>query len=168
LTKPASLDFLRQVSLFKELSEPHLVAVSLRLRERRLRNGEVLFREGDPGQELFLIREGSVVISKPVVGRVEQVLARLGPGDFFGEMSLFDQFPRSATVQAETETVLLSLDREHLHQLIELSPAAATAFFYRLVQVFIQRLRETSNLVAEVTRWGLEATGLDVEHKFPG
>jgi len=107
------------------------------------------------------------VVSKPVMGRVEQVLARLGPGDFFGEMSLFDQFPRSATVQAEVETVLLRLDRENLHRLIEVSPAAAAAFFYQLVQAFIQRLRETGNLVAEVTRWGLEATGLDIEHKFP-
>jgi len=163
----ADLDFLRRVSLFKDIAEPHLVTLSLRLRERRLRKGEVLFREGDPGQELFLVREGSVVVSKPVMGRVEQVLARLGPGDFFGEMSLFDQFPRSATVQAEVETVLLSLDRENLRRLIEISPAAAAAFFYQLVQVFIHRLRETGNLVAEVTRWGLEATGLDVEHKFP-
>ncbi|MBI4240794.1 MAG: cyclic nucleotide-binding domain-containing protein [Candidatus Rokubacteria bacterium] len=164
----SDLDFLRSVSLFKEIAEPHLGTLSRRLRERRLRKGEVLFREGDPGQELFLIREGSVVISKPVMGRVEQVLARLGPGEFFGEMSLFDQSPRSATVQAEMETVLLSLDRDNLHQLIEVSPSTAAALFYQLVRVFIQRLRDTGSLVAEVTRWGLEATGLDIEHKFPG
>lgn len=163
----ADLDFLRRVPLFKDLTEPYLAILSLRLREHRLGKGEVLFREGDPGQELFLIREGRVVISKRVMGRVEQVLARLGPGDFFGEMSLFDQFPRSATVQAEAETVLLSLDRENLHRLIEVNPSVAAAFFYQLVQAFIQRLRETGNLVAEVTRWGLEATGLDIEHKFP-
>ena len=167
MTKETNLDFLRQVVLFKELAEPHLAALSLRLKERRLRKGEVLFREGDPGQELFLIREGSVVISKQVTGPVEQVLARLGPGDFFGEMTLFDQAPRSATVQAETATVLLCLDRENLLQLIEISPSAAAAFFYHLVRVFIRRLRETGDLVAEVTRWGLEATGLDVDFKFP-
>ncbi len=168
MTKVAPLDFLHQVAIFKEITEPHLVALALRFREQRLRKGEVLFREGDPGQELFVIREGSVVISKPVLGRVEQVLARLGPGDFFGEMSLFDRAPRSASVQAETETLLLCLDRENLLQLIEVSPPAAAAFFYQLAQVFIKRLRDTGTLVAEVTRWGLEATGLDVEHKFPG
>ncbi len=168
MTKTSDVDFLRQVTLFREIPEPHLVALALRLREHRLRKGEVLFRQGDPGQELFLIREGRVVISKPVLGRTEQVLARLGPGDFFGEMSLFDESPRSATVQAETETELLCLSRENLLWLIEASPPAATAFFYQLVRVFIQRLRETGNLVAEVTRWGLEATGLDVEHRFPG
>ncbi|MFQ5829965.1 MAG: cyclic nucleotide-binding domain-containing protein [Candidatus Methylomirabilia bacterium] len=168
MARPDDLQFLRQVSLFKEIAPGDLEALANRLKSRRLRKGEVLFRQGDPGQELFLIREGSVVISKPVMGRVEQVLARLGQGDFFGEMSLFDRSPRSATVQAETASVLLCLDGENLHQLIEANPSAAAAFFYRLVQVFIQRLKETDDLVAEVTRWGLEATGLDIEHKLSG
>jgi len=160
--------FLRTVSVFKDLAEPHLVALALRLRERTLKKGEVLFREGDRGEELYLIREGTVVISKPVIGRVEQVLARMGRGDFFGEMSLFDQAPRSATIQAEADALLLYLDRESLHQFIEISPSAAAAFFFQMVQVFVARLRESGNLVAEVTRWGLEATGLDLDSKLPG
>jgi len=159
------VSFLRTVSLFRELAEPHLLSLASRLRERKLRKGEVLFREGDAGQEMFLIRSGSIIISKPITGRVEQVLARMGPGEFFGEMSLFDRAPRSATVQADADTVLLCLDRESLQQLVEVSPRAAAAFFGSLVQAFIHRLRESGNLVAEVTRWGLEATGLDVESR---
>ena len=159
--------FLKTVSVFTDLAEPHLVALALRLRERALKKSEVLFREGDKGDEMFLIREGTVVISKPVLGRVEQVLARLGPGDFFGEMTLFDQAPRSATVQAETKVLLLCLDRESLHQFIEISPRAAAAFFFQMVQVFTTRLRESGNLVAEVTRWGLEATGMDLDTQSP-
>lgn len=153
--------------LFKDLADSHLDALSQRLTERRLRKGEVLFRDGDPGDELFLIREGIIVISKPVLGRVEQVLARLGAGEFFGEMALFDRAPRSATVQAEVDAVLLSLDRGNLQELIEASPSAAAEFFHQLVKVFIRRLRDSGNLVAEITRWGLEATGLDVDYKFP-
>ena len=168
MAKAVDLNFLRQVALFTDLSEDHLAALSSRLRERRLRKSEVLFRKGDAGDEMFLIRDGSVVISKPVVGRAEQVLTRMGPGDFFGEMSLFDQFPRSATVQAETETRLLCLDRASLNQLIEISPQTAAAIFYRLAQVLIRRLRDTGDLVEAVTLWGLEATGLDTEFKFPG
>jgi CRP-like cAMP-binding protein len=104
-----------------------------------------------------------VVVSKAVTGKVEQVLARVAPGDFFGEMSLFDRFPRSATVQAETDAALLELDRGALRTLTRESPRAAAAFFEALVHVFIERLRASGDLVAEVTRWGLEATGLDVE-----
>lgn len=163
MPKADPVAFLKTVSVFKDLAEPHLVALALRLRERALRKGEVLFREGDKGDEMFLIREGTIVVSKPVLGRVEQVLARLGAGEFFGEMSLFDQAPRSATVQADTEALLLCLDRESLQQFIEISPRAAAAFFFQMVQVFTTRLRESGNLVAEVTRWGLEATGLDLD-----
>jgi CRP/FNR family transcriptional regulator len=154
--------FLRTVLLFKDVAESDLRALWPWLKERRLRKGEALFREGDPGNEMYFIRSGTVVISKLVTGRVEQVLRRMEPGDFFGEMSLFDQLPRSATVQAETAASLLSLNGADLERLTELSPRASTAFFYQMVQVFIRRLRDTSELVSEVTRWGLESTGLDV------
>lgn len=155
--------FLREVRLFKEIAPPELHELAQRLRERALRKGQVLFREGEPGDEMFLVRRGTIVVSKAVTGRVEQVLARMGPGDFFGEMSLFDHSPRSAAVQAESDVALLVLDRPNLQHLIDLSPRAAAGFFHALVGVFIERLRASGNLVAEVTRWGIEATGLDVE-----
>ena len=157
--------FVKGVRLFREFNEPELLALTGRLRERRMRKGQVLFREGDQGEEMFLVREGTILVSKAVTGRVEQVLARFGPGDFFGEMSLFDRSPRSATIQAETEAVLLALDRENLNRLIEVNPRAAAAFFHGLVHVFIERLRASGELVAEITRWGLEATGLDMESR---
>jgi CRP/FNR family transcriptional regulator, cyclic AMP receptor protein len=164
VTSPSdTLAFLREVRLFKDIETPELTALGLSLRERSLRRGQVLFHEGEMGEEMFVVVRGSIVISKPVKERVEQVLARMGAGDFFGEMSLFDRSPRSATVQADTDVTLLALDREALSRLTDLSPRAAAAFFYALVQVFIERLRQSGDLVAEVTRWGLEATGLDMD-----
>ena len=158
--------FLRQVLIFKDVDEQVLLALWPSLRERRLRKGEVIFREGDPGDELFVIFSGSVVVSKPVTGRVEQVLNRVGPGEVFGEMSVFgDEQERSATIQAETDSVLLGLRRESLSRFIESSPKDAANFFLEMVRFTFKRLRDTSDLVAEVTRWGLEATGLDVEHR---
>lgn len=158
--------FLRQVVLFKDVDEPTLLALWPRLRERRLKKGDVLFRAGERGEELFLIRSGSIVVSTLVTGRVEQVLARLGPGEVFGEMSVLgDEQKRSATCQAESDVVLLGLGRNDLNQFIESSPRDAAKFFQHMSQVAFRRLRQSSDLVAEVTRWGLEATGLDVEHK---
>jgi len=155
--------FLRSVRLFRNVEGPELGILADSLRERPLKRGQVLLREGDTGDEMFLVRSGSLVISKAVTGRVEQVLARVGPGDFFGEMALFDRSPRSATIQADSDAVLLVLDRASLAKLTEVSPRAAAAFFQSLVLIFIERLRASGDLVAEVTRWGLEATGLDVE-----
>jgi len=160
----ADLEFLRGIVLFKDVTDADLEALWPFLTQRKLRKGEILIREGDVGREMFFLRAGEVIISKHVKGRVEQVLARMGPGDFFGEMGLFDRQPRSATIQADTDVVVLELDGDNLEQLVARSPRAASAFFYQMVRVFIQRLRDSTSLVAEVTRWGLEATGLDVEH----
>ena len=160
------IGFLWQVLLFKDVDEPTLHALWPRLRERRLRKGEVLFRVGEPGDELFLIYSGSIVVSKPVTGRVEQVLKHMGPAEAFGEMCVFgDERTRSATIQADSESVLLSLHRDDLNHFIEANPRAAAKFFLEMARASFKRLRDTSDLVAEVTRWGLEATGLDVEHK---
>ena len=162
-SSPETVAFLREVRLFKDVAVPELSVLGESLRERSLKRGQVLIREGDVGEEMFLVRRGSMVISKQVTGRVEQVLARIGPGDFFGEMALFDHSPRSATVQSESDVTLLVLDRSGMRRLTEESPRAAAAFFHALVQVFIERLRASGDLVAEVTRWGLEATGLDLD-----
>jgi CRP/FNR family transcriptional regulator, cyclic AMP receptor protein len=162
-SSPETVAFLREVRLFKDVAVPELSVLGESLRERSLKRGQVLIREGDVGEEMFLVRRGSMVISKQVTGRVEQVLARIGPGDFFGEMALFDHSPRSATVQSESDVTLLVLDRAGMRRITEESPRAAAAFFHALVQVFIERLRASGDLVAEVTRWGLEATGLDLD-----
>jgi len=164
-TPAERLACLRDVRLFTAFAETDLAALGQRLRERTLRKNQVLFREGDPGDEMFLICHGAVLVSKVVKGKVEQLLNRIGPGEFFGEMSLLDGSPRSGTIQAETDTMLLVLDRKSLNQLIEVSPHAAAAFFYAMVHVFIERLRKSDVRLTEATRWGLEATGLDVESR---
>jgi CRP-like cAMP-binding protein len=160
-------EFLRDVRLFQAFSDADRAALARALRERTLRKGQILLREGDGGDEMFLVRSGMIVVSKAVTGPVEQVVARMGPGEFFGEMSLFAGTPRSATIQADpgSDVALLVLDRTQLEALIEANPRAAVSFFQALVSVFIERLRTSTNLVAEVTRWGLEATGLDVESR---
>jgi CRP-like cAMP-binding protein len=158
--------FLRRVPLFQDVDEAVLRVLWPSFRERRLRAGDVLFRTGDPGEELYLIKQGSIVVSKPITGRVEQVLARLEPGEAFGEMSVFgDERHRSATCQADVDALLYSLDRESLGRFIADNPLTAAKFFQHMAQVAFKRLRDSSDLVAEVTRWGLEATGLDVEHQ---
>ena len=165
MATPDVAEFLRDVRIFQGFSEADRAALARALRERSVKKGHVFLREGDAGEEMFVVRRGVVVVSKAVTGPVEQVLARMGPGDFFGEMSLFDHEPRSATIQAdpEADVALLVLDRASLETLIEANPRAAASFFHALVQVFIERLRASTDLVAEVTRWGLEATGLDVD-----
>jgi CRP/FNR family cyclic AMP-dependent transcriptional regulator len=167
MASPDVADFLQDVRLFQGFSDGDRAAVARALREKTVRKGHILMREGDDGDEMFIVRRGALVVSKAVTGPVEQVLARMGPGDFVGEMALFDREPRSATIQADSasDASLLVLDRGSLEALMEANPRAAASFFRNLVQVFIERMRASTNLIAEVTRWGLEATGLDVENR---
>lgn len=161
-SNPAALaPILQTFSLFKTFTLPQLVALAERVRPQTLRKGETLFREGDPGGEMYFVERGRLVISKAVKAKVEKVLAFMGPGDFFGEMSLFGRAQRSASVRAESDASLLILDRRGLEQVIEMSPQAGLDLFTAMVREFSERLEHTDDLVAEVTRWGLEATGLD-------
>ena len=90
-------------------------------------------------------------------------MARVGAGEFVGEMALFDRRPRSATIRAESETHLLVLNRAAVQALMNASPGAAAALMRALSEEFIARLRRSNQLVAELTSAVLEATGFNVE-----
>ena len=90
---------------------------------------------------------------------MDVVLTRFSAGDFFGEMGLFDAAPRSATAHAENDSTLWRLDRKAFQQILSDYPEMAARICYRLVIVFIERMRATNDQAREAIRWGLEATG---------
>ena len=159
--------FLRTLSLFSAFSLAELIALADHIEERALIRGQMLFQEGENSAEMFLVRRGVVLISKGVTPRVEKVLTRMDAGEFFGEMNLFGCLPRSATARAETDTDLLVIHRETLEVMLAMRPAGALAFFTAMVREFCTRLAATDDLVSEVTRWGLEATGLESDLTKP-
>jgi hypothetical protein len=161
--EPETNVFLAAVPLFSGFSPEELDLLAARVRPRPLHQGQVLFHEGEQGEEMFIVRAGRVVISKEVVGRAEEILAVMEPGDFFGEMNVFGSRRRSATARAQTDALLLGLDHPTLVDFVERSPRGGVAFFASMVHEFSRRLGRTDDLVAEVTRWGLEATGLAEE-----
>ena len=154
-----STEFLRKVVVFQDLDDTSLETLVPLLQRKKFRAGQVIFREADEADALYIVVEGRVVVSKHVLGDVDHVLTRFGPGDFFGEMGLFDLAPRSASAQAELHTILLGLERDIFHQLLNNHPQMAARICYRMVAVFIQRLRATNEQAREAVRWGLEATG---------
>ena len=110
-------DVLKKVPLFNGLTRHHLDLVAREADEVKADAGSVLTRQGGLGREFLLILDGG--------GRVERegkLIARLGPGDFFGEMSLIDGMPRSATVIAESPTVLLAIEARCFRKLLDTVP----------------------------------------------
>jgi len=159
----AAGEFLRTVRPLARFADADFTKLAARMRERRLRPGQILAKEGERGSEMYFVRRGSLAIVKRITGGVEQVVARIGAGEFVGEMALFDRRPRSATMRAETEVELLVLDRRAVAALVNISPAAAAAFLRALSEEFIARLRRSNQLIAELTCAVLEATGFKVE-----
>ncbi len=82
---------------------------------KKYAEGDYLFKEGDPGEEMFIIHSGKVNITKQT-GEGEKVLVTLGDGDFFGEMAIIDKAPRSASAVAAAETACIVLDEELFEQ----------------------------------------------------
>lgn len=109
----SAVEALAQVRLFVGLDRSTLERLASGIRTRRFRRGEVLFHQGDPGDALFILITGAVKILLPGEAGDEAILATVRPGEFFGELSLLDGAPRSATAVAlePTETLVLSRDR---------------------------------------------------------
>src|SRR5215467_139257 len=103
------LDVLRQAPLFSALDDESMTALHASMSETKLRRGDVLFHEGDAGDKLYVITDGKVKLGRTSADGRENLLAIQGPGQMFGELSLFDPGPRSATVTAVTDASFLSL-----------------------------------------------------------
>ncbi len=102
---------LKEINLFKSIGEDYRKCLSSALRRRSLKKGEVLFRKGDEGNVLYIVRKGSIKIVLPSEMGDEVVLAVFSSGDFFGEMALMDGMPRSADAVALEPSELLALNR---------------------------------------------------------
>lgn len=133
-----TLDFLRQIPLFAKVGETDLRNVERLLIERRFPKHKTIVEEGLPGDYMYVIREGRVKVTKLSGDGREKILELLGPGDFFGEMSLLDNFERSASVKALTETRILALSRHDF--LAELRRSADLAM--TVIQELTRRVRQ--------------------------
>ena len=107
-------DVLRQAPLFSALDDEAASALHASMAETKLRRGDVLFHEGDSGDKLYIVLEGKVKLGRTSSDGRENLLAILGPGQMFGELSLFDPGPRSSTVTAVTDSSFTSLSHEDL------------------------------------------------------
>ena|SRR5439155_25550115 len=124
---------LRQARLFAELPKRHLRSIARASAVGGYRKGDVVVEEGAPGSSFFVILDG-----KARVVRAGRTIAHLEPGNFFGEISLLDGGPRTATVLAETDLRCLDLAREDFREMLEGEPAVAM----RVVKELARRLRD--------------------------
>jgi CRP/FNR family transcriptional regulator, cyclic AMP receptor protein len=136
----ATVELLRRVSLFSELSAEELEKVARVAVPRSYPAGSIILREGDPGDTCYIIRSGTArVVRQHADGRAI-TLTNLGPGEIFGELAMFDGDVRSATVEAVDEVRAVAILASDLKHLLAEHPEIAV----KLLGALAERLRETN------------------------
>jgi CRP-like cAMP-binding protein len=141
-----------KVDLFKErgLSAAEMKLLATFSTEERFREGSMIFREGEKGDKLYIILDGRVRISKFIPGVGEEALTVLDRADFFGEMALIDDKPRSADAKAhEGGATVLSIDRATLNEILSMDPHASLQFLNLLCRMISRRLREINEKIVQ-------------------
>ncbi len=123
------LEILKQIPFFAELSEDDLKAISEMVQMQYFGPDQVVFEQGDYGEEMYVIKRGKVQVL-----RDDKMIAELAEPSFFGEMALVSEEPRNATVKAMEETETLMLKKEDFRELIQTKPSIASAVSYEVVK----------------------------------
>ena len=132
-------ELLARVGLFGSLNKKHLAQVARLAQRQQYVPGQVIVRQGDTGLGFYMIASGRVEVREERPGQDARVLNTLGPGEFFGEMALLDDYPRSASVVAQEATECLTLVKWHFLAELDSHPEMAIA----LLPVLSRRVRTT-------------------------
>lgn len=151
------VELLATTPVFAGLPRRLLGRLAVRLFEKAYATDEEVFREGDPGKGLFIVSEGTILISRVTPGG-EQTLAELGSGDSFGELALIDDAPRSATARAVTPARLLILYRAHFESLVEGHGRFAFVVMRNLLRTLAVYVRRNNSLLVDATGPGAPGT----------
>ncbi|MGZ4783873.1 MAG: Crp/Fnr family transcriptional regulator [Oryzihumus sp.] len=139
-------DVVKKAPLFAALDDEAATALQQSMTSSRLERGDILFHEGDQGDRLYVIREGKIKLGRTSSDGRENLLAILGPGEMFGELSLFDPGPRTATATAVAETQLIGLGHDNLQAFLTDRPEVAAT----LLAALARRLRRTNETLADL------------------
>ena len=139
-------DVLARTPLFAALDEEAAEALRATMLDVKLPRGDSLFAEGDPGDRLYVILEGKIKLGATSGDGRETLLAILGPGEMFGELSLFDPGPRTATASALTDAHLAGLGHDDLQPWLAGRPEVAAS----LLRALARRLRRTNEAMADL------------------
>ncbi len=143
---PHEEEVVRRAPLFTALDEAAAVSLRASMDAVKIAKGSILFKEGDDGEHLYVIVDGKLKLGTSSGDGRENLLSILGPGEMFGELSLFDPGPRTSTATAVTDAKLLSLSHEKVIPWLKQNPEVSLQLLTRLSQ----RLRRTNEAVGDL------------------
>ena len=145
-------DFLESIPIFAGLNAAALSEIALAVEEAAFRTGDVIVREGEAGNRMFIIFSGRVEVVKHLAQTHETVLAVLRPKDFLGEMSIIECVARSASVRAVEDTVLFALKGTDLYRLFQRQPDQYAIVILNIARDLSRRLRAIDEKFSAVSQ----------------
>jgi diguanylate cyclase (GGDEF)-like protein len=159
---------LGDVEIFSDMNADELRMISERLHRYHLEKDQVLFHEGDAGQELYIVESGRLGVSVRAEDGSDLDIAEFGAGDFFGEMSVFEQEARSATCYTKSTSTLLSLHESDILTLIDSFPGSAMKILMRMLTITRNRLDNTGSFLSDMVQWGEAARKRSITDELTG
>ncbi len=139
------INLIRQSRIFADLEDDELTRVAEICKEQQFKSGKTIFKEGEPGNRLYLVAEGEVRISRQVPGSGEEALTVLKPGACFGEMAVFDRSERSTDAIANTDCRLVTITRSDFEILLDFNQEMGFKILWSVVRLLCDRLRQTND-----------------------
>ncbi len=160
--------FLKKVSMLSSLKISEIHQLAQRLRPVRLGKGSVVFREREGGDELYIIRSGAMSVRIGIQDGTEREIALLREGEFFGEMAIFDNAPRSATCVAAEDSELLRLHKDDFFTMMRMAPIPAIKVMKNMLNKTTDRLNASGQVITQMVKWGEDASLRAVTDKLTG
>jgi len=156
MIKAELFEAIRGSSMLQELSDEELFRLAAVCEDRHMPEGTTVFIENMPGESLFLIRKGTIRISRMFAEGDEKTLVVLGPEDIFGEMAVVDGLPRAATARVAEDASLISLKKKDFDALCQSEPELALKLVKNIMRVFSKRIREANDEYRDMLIWSLQ------------
>jgi len=161
---PPNIEELRNVGLFGAVNDDVLQFLASKLVVLSPKSGDVIFREGDPARDMFVVMSGEMEVQKRSHNGIDARVALLGPGDWFGEMSILDVQPRSASVRVLAPSRLLRISAADLDALYRHDTRAYAIIVLNIARELSRRLRVADGLLADFV---INVMGHYIERRRP-
>jgi diguanylate cyclase (GGDEF)-like protein len=161
-------DFLLKINIFSSLKKAEINLIINSFHKNNIKKDKILFKQGDEGNEMYIVKSGVVAISIDLPDGNKHEITNFSSGDFFGDMSIFEDAPRSATCYTKEDSCLLSLLREDFFDLLKKQPAIAIKIMYAMLKTTTQRLRDTGEFLSDMVRWGEDARKRAITDQLTG
>lgn len=156
------------IEILSSLTNTELESLYSHMNMEEYNEGDILFNEGEPGENMYIILSGSVSISVNTPDGEVLEIAEITEGNFFGEMSIFDSVVRSATCSTKCYTKVLRLGAPDFFEFIKNNPLAGSSIMQKMLKITTKRLQNTGAFLSDMVTWGEEARARAITDDFTG